>query len=590
MRKNHYGSLKDRSRKAGGKKEAGRSGTGSRIASTVLLCSLLVGALTGCGASGKKAEKKQNAAPVSQMTQLNHKTKEQSIEDKYGTCYEIFVRSFYDSDGDGIGDLNGVTKKLDYINDGDLKTNTDLGCDSIWLMPIMPSTTYHKYDVTDYENIDKEYGTLDDFNKLVKECHKRGIRVIIDFVMNHTSSKHPWFLEASKYLRSIGDGEPDPSVCPYVDYYHFTKENLAGYTQLSGTNWYYESRFWSGMPDLNLENEAVRKEFDEITSFWLGLGVDGFRMDAASQYETGNNETNTEILAWFNQMVKAKDPDAYIVCEVWTDSDVYSKYYASGVDSCFTFSFAGSDGLITKTARGQRSGAKFAESMQAALEKIRAVNPNAVDAPFFVNHDMNRAAGYFSGDDKEDMDKLAWGLNFLMTGKAYLYYGEEIGMKGSGDDPNKRLPMQWVSVETAEGMCSVPTGGEMQEMIYGSLAKQKKDAYSIYNYVKEAVQLRNRFPLIARGETTADTANSSDAVAAVMKTAPTQIPEGMTKKAGKMSTVYLFANTSGKEQTVKLSGEASRGKLAGVLVTGKAEVKLSDGTLTLPPYAIAVLQ
>ena len=115
----------------------------------------------------------------------------QIIDDNYRTYYELFVYSFYDSDGDGIGDLQGVLDKLDYLNDGDDTTDTDLGINGIWLMPVMPSTTYHKYDTTDYENIDPQYGTLDDFQKLLTACHDRGIRVILDLAMNHSSSRHP---------------------------------------------------------------------------------------------------------------------------------------------------------------------------------------------------------------------------------------------------------------------------------------------------------------------------------------------------------------------------------------------------------------
>ena len=166
--------------------------------------------LTGCGASagGKQKEDKENEIPLN------------IIDDKYRNFYEVFVYSFYDSDGDGIGDLKGLTEKLDYINDGDDSTDSDLGFSGIWLMPIMPSTTYHKYDVTDYYNIDKEYGTLDDFKEFVAECDKRNISVIIDLVMNHTSSKHPWFTQACDYLRSLDGKEPDVNECKYLDYYY----------------------------------------------------------------------------------------------------------------------------------------------------------------------------------------------------------------------------------------------------------------------------------------------------------------------------------------------------------------------------------
>ena len=201
------------------------------------------------------------------------------------TTYEIFVYSFCDSDADGTGDLGGVRNKLDYIQ--------DLGFDQIWLMPVCPSPTYHKYDVTDYMAIDPVYGTLEDFELLVQDCHARGIRVITDLVLNHTSSQHPWFLEAAEYLKSLPEGAPaDTSACPKLDYYHFTQTPESGYAQLPDTSWYYEARFWEGMPDLNLDSEAVHGEIRKILSFWLEEGVDGFRLDAVTSYYTGNDDQN----------------------------------------------------------------------------------------------------------------------------------------------------------------------------------------------------------------------------------------------------------------------------------------------------------
>lgn len=167
------------------------------------------------------------------------------------------------------------------------------------MMPIMPSPSYHKYDITDYMNIDKQYGTLMIFDALITECHKRNINVIIDFVINHTSNEHPWFKAAADYIKSLPDGaEPDPSECPYVDYYNFSKTNTGGYNQLPGTNWYYESQFVDSMPDLNLQSEAVRGEIDKITSFWLDRGVDGFRLDAVIYYNNNNQTETIDDLTW----------------------------------------------------------------------------------------------------------------------------------------------------------------------------------------------------------------------------------------------------------------------------------------------------
>ena len=195
-----------------------------------------------------------------------------------GVCYEIFVRSFYDSDGDGIGDLNGVTQKLDYINDGNPRSKRDLGADCIWLMPVAESPSYHGYDVSDYYRVERDYGTNDDFKRLVAEAHRRGIKVLVDMVLNHASSEHPFFQEALRDTAS-----------PYRDWFRWsaTKPDQKGpwgqevWHHSPVRDEYYYGIFWSGMPDLNYENPAVREEAKKVARFWLEeMGVDGFRLDA----------------------------------------------------------------------------------------------------------------------------------------------------------------------------------------------------------------------------------------------------------------------------------------------------------------------
>ena len=339
--------------------------------------------------SGTEADTEKEGDEVtalSLMQQVNT-AEENVIDDNYRTYYEVFVYSFYDSDGDGIGDLKGLTENLDYINDGDPETDTDLGCNGIWLMPVMPSTTYHKYDVTDYEAIDPEYGTMDDFTTLVDECHKRGINVIIDFVMNHTSSQHEWFQTAYKYIQSLPEGaEPDASECPYVDYYNFSKEKLGGYYPVDGTDWYYEGQFWSEMPDLNWDNEALKTEFEQIVQFWLDLGVDGFRLDAVKEFYSGADDKNIAVLTWFNDMVKSKKEDAYLVGEAWNDYSVYAKYYQSGMDSFFDFTFADKDGIIADTVKGINGASAYGKSLVNTQELYGSYSDTYIDAPFYTNH------------------------------------------------------------------------------------------------------------------------------------------------------------------------------------------------------------
>ncbi len=554
-----------------------------RILSAVLAGLLLVPLTLGANYTGGQKLDLENATALSLMQQLNTQ-EENVIDDKYRTFYEVFVYSFYDSDGDGIGDLQGLIDKLDYINDGDPTTDTDLGCNGIWLMPIMPSNTYHKYDVTNYEDIDPAYGTMDDFKTLIEECHKHGINVIIDLVMNHTSSHHKWFREACQYLQNLPEGaEPDASECPYVDYYNFSKEPDGGYSQLEGTDWYYEAQFWSEMPDLNWDNDAVKDEFEQIAKFWLDQGVDGFRLDAVKDLYTGNDEKNIEILKWFNDMVKAQKEDAYIVGEVWTGSTTYAQYYQSGIDSFFDFDFANKDGIIAKTVNGINKASSYGKNLVKIQDLLKDNSDTAIDAPFYVNHDMARGAGYYSSDDSESQTKISNAMNLLMSGSAFLYYGEELGMKGAGKDENKRAPMYWSLDENAEGMCDGPKDMDSIKMKYGSLEEQAEDGNSIYNYVKQAIALRNQYPAIARGEVTFDEGISDTNICAIQKTYEDE-------------TLTIVLNISAESRSVDLTksslgvaGGDSNPKIAGELLCGADVVTLEDTQLTMPPYSIVIL-
>ena len=527
--------------------------------------------LTGCGTgdNGQQKEEKENEIPLN------------IIDDKYRNYYEVFVYSFYDSDGDGIGDLKGLTEKLDYINDGDDTTDTDLGMNGIWLMPIMPSTTYHKYDVTDYYDIDKDYGTMDDFKAFMEECNERDIHVIIDLVINHTSSKHEWFTTATDYLKTLEAGEePDVTVCPYVDYYHFTREpEGSSYYQVSGTQWYYEAPFWSEMPDLNLGNEAVRKEIEDIVSYWMDLGVAGFRLDAAKEYYSGQTGKNIEVLSWFNDYVKSIDEEAYIVAEVWNEFGTFSQYYESGIDSVFNFAFADSSGIITSDLY-QSAGQKYGQSTVTVQEKLSAINPNYIDAPFFTNHDMARAAGYFNGEFAEQQTKMAGAMNLLMSGNAFLYYGEELGMSGSGRDENKRAPMYWSSDESTERMCDGPSAMETVKHKYGSLEEQMEDENSIYNFYKEIIKIRNQNPEVARGAVTYLNEVTDVNICAV-------------KKEYNGSDIVILMNLAKEEKSVLLDQTVyGEYKIVGAVeATEGTEIKMQeDNTIVLPAYSVVVLK
>ena len=536
------------------------------IAALLVLCMLL---LTACGGKGKSGN-------------VTDEIPSNVIDDNYRTYYEVFVYSFYDSDGDGTGDLQGLISKLDYINDGDDTTDTDLGCNGIWLMPVHPSPTYHKYDVVDYYDIDPVYGTLDDFKELLAACEERGIKVIMDLVLNHSSSQNPWFLQACDYLRNLGDGEPDVKECPYVEYYNFSKEPQTGYCAVAGTDWYYEAQFWSEMPDLNLGCEALRSEIEDITKYWLDMGVGGFRLDAVKEYYSGDTQKNVDVLRWFTDVVKSQKEDAYLVGEAWLNIDEYAKYYESGMDSLFDFAFAGAEGVIAK-ALNSPSSEKYGTVNESLQSTFGQYNENYIDAPFYTNHDMPRSAGYYVGENTENKTKLAGAMNIFMGGSVFIYYGEELGMKGSGKDENKRAPMYWSKNADSEGMCDGPADMDDFEMKYDSLEEQEKDDGSIYQYYKKAVKIRNQNPEIARGSVEYLT-NISDNNFCVLK------------KTWNDSEIILIFHTGAETESIDVSaltvnGEAiSEKSIRALLESGEEHISMNGTQVTMPGYSVIVLK
>ena len=367
-----------------------------------------------------------------------------------------------------------------------------------------------------------------------------------------------------------------------MDYYNFSKEMQGGYSKLDGTDWYYEAQFWSEMPDLNLGSQAVRDEFDKIVDFWLDLGVDGFRLDAAKEYYSGSVDKNVEVLSWFHSMVKEKKEDAYIVAEVWTDQNTYAKYYESGIDSCFDFSFADSTGTITSVLKNG-SASSYGKALVNLQDNLSQYSDSYIDAPFYTNHDMARGAGYYSGDDSEKQTKIAQAMNLLMSGSAFLYYGEELGMKGSCKDENKRAPMYWSEDSADDGMCKGPADMDAIKMKYGALETQEKDGNSIYQFVKQTIKLRNEYPEIARGTVTFEESVSDDKVCVI-------------KKTYSDSELLLVYNLAPESVEVDLSGVTAGEKsgsdleVGGVLLTGTEEAVLQDGTLTMPGYSVVIVK
>ena len=528
---------------------------------------------TAPDSSGAAVDLEDNTAALTEEALSEIRALGESPDDNYRTWYEVFVYSYCDSNGDGIGDLAGLTSKLDELE--------ALGVNGIWLMPIHPSTSYHKYNVSDYYAIDPSYGTMEDFDALIAACESRGIKVIIDLVLNHTGSEHDWFKQATAYLQTLEDGEePDASVCPYVDYYNFVRSETApaGYSIVAGTeDWYYESRFSYDMPDLNMASAALREDLKAVMAFWLDKGVAGFRLDAAKEFYSGNVEKNLEVLSWIQTTATALDPDCYLVAEVWDSFTNIAAYYQSGVTSIFDYAFGNSDGKIVSVLRGAgQSGVvtTYAPALEKADAAYRASNPNYIDAPFLTNHDVGRVAGFVGRDELKT--KLAGAMNIFMSGSVFIYYGEEIGMIcGDINDPSFRAPMYW-NAERNEGTTDLPPECVLPDAyIFGSLEEQRNDDSSIYNYYRQAVAIRNALPVISHGVTTAETALNVGCVSAQRKTWNDE-------------ECIILMNIDANAAQVDLSAYEGW-TLAASLSADGTPVTLEGAALSLGAYGVAVL-
>jgi glycosidase len=405
--------------------------------------------------------------------------------------YEVFVRSFQESDGDGIGDIQGLIQRLDYLNDGDPATTSDLGVTGLWLMPITESPSYHGYDVVDYYSIETDYGTSADFQQLIEEAHRRGIRVIVDLVLNHTSTQHPWFIAANA-------GDP-----AFRDWYIWEEEspNYAGPEGQPvwhrGRSGYYYGVFWSGMPDLNLENPAVTTALQAITRFWLEeMGVDGFRLDAIKHLiEQGQVQENTAAThAWleaYYDFYKQVAPEAFTVGEAWTSTSEVVDYTGDEVDVAFQFDLARS----VLGGVDQEIGTFIAQMQQQVVESF----PQGQYATFLANHDQNRVMSQLGGD----VEKAKMAASWLLTapGVPFIYYGEEIGLLGIKPDEDIRRPMQWTpDVSRAGFTTGTPWRPPFADAAERNVALQDTDPDSLLNHYRALIHLRNAHPALSEGD------------------------------------------------------------------------------------------
>lgn len=499
-------------------------------------------------------------------------------EKRAGVFYEIFVRSFADSDGNGKGDLNGVTAKLDYLD--------DMGVAGIWLMPVYTCNSYHGYDVIDYRTVNPDYGTNADLERLIAEAHRREIRVILDFVPNHTSNLCQWFTDACS-------GESNA----YRGFYHFTTTAAGGwYAVPAGTaNYFYQGAFDKSMPDLNYgpastcETNATFKAMADAAKFWVDKGVDGFRLDAVKHvYDSETSDENPTFLRKFYENVNAHFQgkstlgfkDIYMVGECWMGLQDMAKYYR-GLPALFDF-----DGWSKYLSYAiQNSHAKWFPkdviAQQAEFKKYRA---DYIQATKLSNHDEDRARTTLGGSLSVSLERARMAAAVMLTsaGSPYIYYGEEIGMLGSKQtgDLNVREPMLWAPKAGDTYRPTWTPSVNSTDTSVGNIETQAKDAKSLYNTYRKFLRLRNTYPALAYGDIELPSGfNDSDA-------SDKQIMVFIRSFEGER--LLVVHNVSDTQSTYTYKGSI----VAPVCDLNKVKVETRSGecVLTMPAYSSVVIE
>ena len=483
-----------------------------------------------------------------------------------GVYYEIFVRSFYDSNGDGIGDLAGVTAKLPYLK--------SLGVSGIWLTPIFSSPSYHGYDITDYRAINPQYGTMADFERLVKAAHADGIKVILDMVINHTSDQNPWFVAAQN------------PASPYHDWYIWAgpHTNLDAKSPWGGPVWrtsgkqHYMGIFCGCMPDLNYDNPAVRREMIDIGRFWLRHGADGFRLDAAKHIydKLEQDDRSVAIMdkdaAWwdeYRQGLDSVDPHAYLVGEVTGSHYGLNAPFVKPLNAVFDFPLAE---RLVKAARSGRDDGIGRDLVHMQRLYLAASGRYVMDAPFLTNHDQDRIMSDLDGN--VDKMKVAAAMLLTLPGNPFVYYGEEIGMQGTKPDPQIREPMRWDASLDAPG-----------ETTWEPLHIAANRAVSVQAEQHNPRSLLDRYRTLIHWRM--DIAPLRDGVAGTYETGNSALAAWRLSDAE--GSVLVAHNLSATPQQLALRVEDGLA-FTRLLRSTRAGTKVEKGTLDLPPYGSAVLE
>ncbi|WP_158881993.1 alpha-amylase family glycosyl hydrolase [Rhodanobacter sp. L36] len=478
--------------------------------------------------------------------------------------YEIFVRSWYDTNGDGIGDINGVTAKLDYLQ--------SLGISGIWLMPINPSPSYHGYDVTDYDGINPQYGSMADFERLLAEAHKRGIKVIMDLVINHTSDRHPWFLAAQR---------PDD-----LHHHWYTwatpGTNLAAMGATDSRAWHatpdgrhYLGIFAGSMPDLDYDEPEVRQAMIDVGRLWLSKGVDGFRLDAAQHiyddFESQKNDRRIldKNLAWwsaFRRGIDTVNPHAYLVGEVARESPEEIAGYFHPFDAAFDFPLA--QRLIDSARTERNDGLDDLLERSDALYR-KASRRDGVDAPFLSNHDQDRVMSQLGGNASHM--RMAAAMLLTLPGQPFVYYGEELGTLGRKPDPDLREPMRWYrdphgSGETSWKTLNTADGPNI------SVQAEQRDHHSLLHFYRTLIDWRRQVSALRDGSVRAFRTGHRQVVGWALTDAHEH--------------VLVLHNLSAQTQSIELHGWS----FTAMQLHTDAGTAIANGRLIMPPYSSAVLR
>ncbi len=476
--------------------------------------------------------------------------------DEMGVGYQIFVASFCDSNSDGMGDIRGIINKLNYL-DG-------LNVDVLWLTPVQSSDSSHGYDCYDYYAIDPKFGTNADYRELVYKAHQKGIKVIMDLVVNHTSQKNEWFIKSKQgIVETVTYQDGTSEKVNFRDVYRWKNKSSNGRWYGAGNNWYFYSSFGSGMPELNYDYQPTRNLMADVATYWMNFGLDGFRMDAikhlfmwdesnnasgdthAAQDEAKDDGTgydfnltkDVEVFKEFNSKLKAKFPNCFLLGEQLSGNEQAVSPFYEGMDSLFDFNTYYN--LPSKINSGDAATQASYFNRNAALyERYRGDRP--INSMITSNHDIPRLYNTAVNGDV-NKTKLYFAVVMTMPGLSWIYYGDEIGLVGrSGDvsDQYQRQSMKWT--ESWQYKCS--NNGIQDYGINGntkSVATQESDENSLLNYVKAVTKLRNDYPTLISGKATCSTENG------MLKITVTKQGE---------STMVVYHNFSSSQKTVSQSG------------------------------------